>query len=134
MERLIKLAGERDMPSPEGMQRARPPGSSPGGRCWRNPRQPGGVVGTLTLGFAVAASVALGAWLISRPARGASVMARIALTGAPLDSAGRRVPGRTDFVRLDPGLARGESPLPSVLLFRCAWITPRVCDSTAPIT
>src|SRR5688500_17288642 len=67
VERLIKLAGERDMPSPEGMQRARATSEDAWRQMLAQPTAAGRRRGAL-LGFAVAASVALGAWLVLRPA------------------------------------------------------------------
>jgi len=67
VERLVKLAGEPDLPSAEGMQRARAASE----RAWRQmlaqpvPRAPrrGRF---LSLGLAVAASLALVAWFVGR--------------------------------------------------------------------
>lgn len=69
VERLIKLAGERDMPSPEGMQRARATSEVAWRQMLAQPtaaRRRRGAL--LALGFALAASLALAAWLVLRPA------------------------------------------------------------------
>jgi ferric-dicitrate binding protein FerR (iron transport regulator) len=68
VERLIKLAGEPDLPSTEGMRRAREASE----RAWRQmlnqpSRAPVRGGRFLALGFGLAASVALVAWLVVRP-------------------------------------------------------------------
>jgi ferric-dicitrate binding protein FerR (iron transport regulator) len=69
VERLVKLAGEPDLPSAEGMRRARAASE----QAWRQmlaqsvpaaPRRGR----FLAWGFALAASVALVAWMVGRPA------------------------------------------------------------------
>jgi ferric-dicitrate binding protein FerR (iron transport regulator) len=69
IEDLIKLAGEPDLPSAEGMQRAR----SASERAWRQMlEQPAGTAPRrgrlLAVGVAMAASLALVVWFVGRPA------------------------------------------------------------------
>src|SRR6188508_1134783 len=77
VERLIKLAGEPDLPTSEGMRRARAAGEI----AWRQmlaQREASPLRGRmLMLGFALAASLALVAWLVIRPASQSAVPAAI---------------------------------------------------------
>jgi len=93
VERLIKLAGERDVPSNEGTRRARAASE----RAWRQmlaqgsrPARRGGRF--LAYGLATAASVALVAWMMGRnevePPTPVTVARVLTLDGTPVASHG----------------------------------------------
>ena len=92
IERLIKLAGERDLPSPEGMERARQAAHESWNRMLeeRAPAARRSRVKTM-LGFAIAAGIAALA-VFTWTQRAAATSARI--RGAHCDAHGRRFVAR----------------------------------------
>jgi ferric-dicitrate binding protein FerR (iron transport regulator) len=88
IERLIKLAGERDLPTPEGTERARRAAHESWSRMLKQPARPRRLRLKTMLGFAIAAGIAVLAvftW-VQRPLPAApELVARIAtLTGDAL--------------------------------------------------
>jgi ferric-dicitrate binding protein FerR (iron transport regulator) len=69
VERLIKLAGERDLPSAEGMQRARAASEQAWRQTLAQPKWKASRLGRfLAPGLAMAASLVLLVWFVGRPA------------------------------------------------------------------
>jgi ferric-dicitrate binding protein FerR (iron transport regulator) len=108
VERLIKLAGEPDLPTSEGMRRARAAGEI----AWRqmlaqreaSPRRGR----MLMLGFALAASLALVAWLVIRPASQSAVPAAIGQVIALEGMAGMQLDGETTSISPDSVVFTGS--------------------------
>jgi ferric-dicitrate binding protein FerR (iron transport regulator) len=68
VERLIRLAGEPDQPSADGMRRARAASEQAWKQMLARPKQPSRPGRFVALALAMAASVALVAWMAWRPA------------------------------------------------------------------
>ena len=124
VERLIKLAGEPDLPSSEAMQRARAASEL----AWRQmlaqrvaaPRRGR----TLTLGLALAASLALVAWLVIRPASQVSAPAAIGQVIALEGTAGMQFDGATTSISRDSVVFAGSTLETSQGRLAIAFIQP----------
>jgi ferric-dicitrate binding protein FerR (iron transport regulator) len=126
VERLIKLAGERHMPSREAMERARIASE----HAWRRmlaqrpevePRR--GL--RWTIGFAVAASLVMVAWLVVRPVPNVAAPVAIGQVVALQGSAEMQLDGKSSALAMDSVVFSGSTLETSHGRLAIAFVLPQ---------